>query len=55
MLDARGAKARIEVDGGINPETAKLVVAAGADALVAGNAVFRAPDYRKAIASLRVR
>ncbi|HZN95910.1 MAG TPA: ribulose-phosphate 3-epimerase [Myxococcales bacterium] len=53
MLDARGAKARVEVDGGINPQTARQVVAAGADVLVAGNAVFRAPDYRKAIADLR--
>jgi ribulose-phosphate 3-epimerase len=53
MLDARGSKARVEVDGGVNPQTARQVVAAGADVLVAGNAVFRAPDYRKAIADLR--
>ena len=43
----------IEIDGGINAETAKLVVAAGATVLVAGNAVFKAKDYRAAIASLR--
>jgi ribulose-phosphate 3-epimerase len=53
MLDARGSKARVEVDGGVNPQTAREVVAAGADVLVAGNAVFRAKDYRKAIADLR--
>jgi len=53
MLDARGSKARVEVDGGVNPQTARQVVAAGADVLVAGNAVFRAPDYRKAIADIR--
>ena len=53
MLDARGSKARVEVDGGVNAQTARQVVAAGADVLVAGNAVFRAPDYRKAIADLR--
>src|SRR6185369_10531127 len=44
MLDARGSKARVEVDGGVNPQTARQVVAAGADVLVAGYAVFRAPD-----------
>ena len=45
----------IEVDGGINPETAKRVIAAGATVLVAGNAVFRSPmgDYTRAIAALR--
>ena len=54
MLDAKGLFAvDIEVDGGINPDTAKRVVAAGATVLVAGNAVFKAPDYAKAIAALR--
>lgn len=54
MLDAKGLSAvDIEVDGGINPTTAKQVVAAGANVLVAGNAVFKSPDYRAAIAALR--
>ena len=54
MLDARGLqKVEIEVDGGINPDTAKQVIAAGANVLVAGNAVFKAQDYRSAIAALR--
>ncbi|MDP3502531.1 MAG: ribulose-phosphate 3-epimerase [Myxococcales bacterium] len=54
MLDAKGLSAvDIEVDGGINADTAKRVVAAGASVLVAGNAVFTAPDYAKAIAALR--
>ncbi|MBF5042379.1 ribulose-phosphate 3-epimerase [Aggregicoccus sp. 17bor-14] len=53
MMDARGVKAHIEVDGGINAETAKRVVEAGADVLVAGSYVFGAKDYAKAIASLR--
>jgi ribulose-phosphate 3-epimerase len=54
MLDARGlGHVDIEVDGGINPSTAKEVVAAGATVLVAGNAVFKSPDYRAAIAALR--
>jgi ribulose-phosphate 3-epimerase len=53
MLDARGLEVDIEVDGGINPETSKQVLTAGANVLVAGNAVFKAPDYAKAIAALR--
>lgn len=53
MLDARGLTTHIEVDGGINSETARLVVAAGADVLVAGSYVFGAKDYAAAIHSLR--
>jgi len=44
---------RIEVDGGINYETAPSVVAAGADVLVAGSAIFGQADYARAIAALR--
>ena len=43
----------LEVDGGINADTAKLVTAAGANVLVAGSAVFGAPDRAAAIAALR--
>jgi ribulose-phosphate 3-epimerase len=43
----------IEVDGGITPETAPRVVAAGANALVAGSAVFKSADYRASIAAIR--
>ncbi len=43
----------IEVDGGITPQTAPLVVEAGADVLVAGSAVFGCPPYDRAIAALR--
>lgn len=43
----------LEVDGGINPETAKLCVEAGADVLVAGSAIYNAPDIPAAIAALR--
>ncbi len=43
----------LEVDGGINLETAPLVAAAGADTLVAGNAVFRAADPVATIAAMR--
>jgi ribulose-phosphate 3-epimerase len=53
MIDATGRPVRLEVDGGITPTTAALVRAAGADTLVAGTAVFGAPDYRAAIAALR--
>lgn len=53
MLDARGLSTHIEVDGGINAETAKRVVEAGASVLVAGSHVFGAKDYAQAIRSLR--
>ncbi len=43
----------IQVDGGISPETAPLVVEAGADVLVAGSAVFGRPPYDAAITALR--
>jgi len=43
----------IEVDGGINAETAKLATSAGANALVAGNYVYNAKDMPKAIEALR--
>ncbi|HEX9701869.1 MAG TPA: ribulose-phosphate 3-epimerase [Rhodospirillales bacterium] len=43
----------LEVDGGINAKTAKDVVAAGANVLVAGSAVFNGGDYGKSIAALR--
>ena len=53
MIDEGGYAIDLEVDGGIKPGTAKQVVDAGADVLVAGNAVFNAPDYAAAIAALR--
>jgi ribulose-phosphate 3-epimerase len=43
----------IEVDGGIGPDNAAAVVAAGATVLVAGSAVFRSPDYAANIKALR--
>ncbi len=49
----RGLKARVEVDGGIAPDTVARVVSAGATVLVAGTAVFRSADYSKAIFALR--
>ena len=44
---------RLEVDGGVTLETARLCVAAGADTLVAGSAVYGSPDPAAAIAALR--
>ena len=41
------------MDGGANAETARQVVEAGADVLVAGSAVYGAPDPAAAIAALR--
>ena len=54
-IDRRGLDTMIEVDGGVNPQTAQQCLAAGADALVAGSAVFKGgPDaYAKNIAALR--
>jgi ribulose-phosphate 3-epimerase len=48
-----GRPIALQVDGGVNHDTARKVVAAGADTLVAGTAVFGAPDYTAAIAALR--
>jgi ribulose-phosphate 3-epimerase len=54
MLDAAGSAAWLSVDGGINVETAPLVVAHGADHLVAGSAIFAAPEgVAAAISALR--
>jgi len=50
-----GLSYRIEVDGGVNAETGLQCVAAGADTLVAGTSVFRAPDMAAAIRQLRTR
>lgn len=53
LLDKYNPDCELEVDGGINPTTAKLVVDAGANVLVAGSAVFGAADPAAAIAALR--
>ena len=55
MIDKAGLAIDLEVDGGVDPVTAARCVAAGADALVAGTAVFRdGPDrYAASIAALR--
>ncbi|KGN83493.1 MULTISPECIES: ribulose-phosphate 3-epimerase [unclassified Porphyromonas] len=53
MIDEAGAQTLIEVDGGVNAETGAALVAAGADALVAGSYVFGHKDPEAAIAGLR--
>ncbi|MFM2402488.1 MAG: hypothetical protein RL223_368 [Pseudomonadota bacterium] len=50
---ATGRRIRLEVDGGVKPDNAGAIVAAGADTLVAGSAVFGHSDRRAAIAALR--
>ena len=52
-IDRRGLKVEIEVDGGINEQTAPEAAAAGADILVAGSALFNAPDMTQAVKALR--
>ena len=53
MIEAEKPGCMLEVDGGIDGETAALVKAAGADVLVAGSAVFGKPDRAAAIEALR--
>ena len=53
MLDLAGLKTDIQVDGGINAETARQVVGAGATVLVAGSYVYGAENVKAAIKSLR--
>ncbi len=52
-IDAAGRPIALQVDGGVGPATVRAVLEAGADTLVAGTAVFGAPDYAAAIAGLR--
>jgi ribulose-phosphate 3-epimerase len=53
MADRGGREVLIEVDGGVKNDNIKRVAAAGADVIVAGSAVFGAPDPAKAVAELR--
>ncbi len=53
MCKEQGVSPLIQVDGGITPETAPLVTAAGANVLVAGSAVFGKSDRKAAIEALR--
>jgi ribulose-phosphate 3-epimerase len=53
LIEASGRDIRLQVDGGVTAKTAPLCINAGADVLVAGTAVFGAPDYAAAIKALR--
>lgn len=53
LIEETGSKALIEVDGGVNKETGALLVEAGADVLVAGSAIFSAPDPKRMIVDLK--
>jgi ribulose-phosphate 3-epimerase len=53
LIDRYNPACELEVDGGISPKTAPLTVAAGANVLVAGSAVYGAADRAAAIAALR--
>jgi ribulose-phosphate 3-epimerase len=53
MCDERGLDPWIEVDGGLKPSNTWQVLEAGANAIVAGSAVFKAPDYAEAIEGIR--
>lgn len=55
MVDERGLKGKvlIEVDGGIKPDNAAMVVEAGAEALVMGSAFFGSKDYKQLVTQVR--
>ena len=53
MIDEKGYKCLVEVDGGINNETAKLCKDAGVDVLVAGSYLFGHEDIKERIALLK--
>lgn len=53
LITERGLSVEVEVDGGVNPETAARCVEAGADVLVAGSAIYQQADRKKAISSIR--
>ena len=53
MCDEKGLDPWIEVDGGLKPNNTWQVLEAGANAIVAGSAVFKAPDYAEAIEGIR--
>ena len=54
MIDRKGLNTLIEIDGGVNLETGKRLLEAGADVLVAGSFVFKAPDPNVIIKELKM-
>ncbi len=53
MAEQKGLDIEIEIDGGVNEETAKLCIEAGATVLVAGSAIYNKEDYAQAISLIR--
>ena len=53
LIETKGSKALIEIDGGINQKNVRKIIEAGADAVVAGSSVFKAEDPIAAIAALK--
>jgi len=53
LISETKSKALIQVDGGVNAQTAPLLVAAGADSLVSGNYIFRAKEPIGTISELK--
>ena len=53
MINEKGLNVKIEIDGGVSVENASEIVKAGADVLVAGNAVFKSDDPKAAIKTLK--
>jgi len=52
-IDASGRQIHLEIDGGVKVDNIGQIAAAGADAFVAGSAIFNAPDYSQVIANMR--
>jgi ribulose-phosphate 3-epimerase len=52
-IDRENLECLLGVDGGINPETARVAALAGADTFIAGNSIFLAPDPVEALHALR--
>jgi len=53
MIRDRGLSTLIEIDGGVNEKTIKMISDAGVDVFVAGSAIFKSPDYKKTIDTFR--
>ncbi|MGB0513340.1 MAG: ribulose-phosphate 3-epimerase [Wenzhouxiangellaceae bacterium] len=53
IIDQSGRDIRLEIDGGVKPDNSAEILRAGADTLVAGSAIFGAPDYRAVIERMR--
>ena len=53
MINRKGLETLIQVDGGVNMETGKRLIEAGADVLVAGSFVFNSPDPEKVIREMK--